>query len=133
MPGCCCALRTTQGITRLRDIATSLGITERRAHGMVTDSLEASYVVKQGRRRNSYRNQADLPLPGAGTQEPAIGEVLGLLVGNKDDRARSPELDAAAGLGGGPAHGADPSSKLVIEPDSDVWLKRPASTGDSSA
>ncbi len=85
---------------RLRDIAASLGITERRAHGIVTDLVEAGYVVKhKDGRRNRYRIQADLPLPEAGTQEPAIGEVLGLLLGNKGGLARSPGLDAAGPAG----------------------------------
>jgi DNA-binding MarR family transcriptional regulator len=37
---------------RLRDVAASLGITERSAHGIVTDLAEAGYVIKQkdGRR-----------------------------------------------------------------------------------
>ena len=36
MPGCCRASPTTRGV-RLRDIAASLGITERSAYGIVTD------------------------------------------------------------------------------------------------
>ena len=32
---------------RLRDLAASLGITERSAHGIVTDLTAAGYVVKQ--------------------------------------------------------------------------------------
>ena len=67
---------------RLRDIAASLGITERSAHGIVTDLAEAGYVMKQKEgRRNRYQIQAHLPLPGAGPGEPAIGEVLALLAG----------------------------------------------------
>jgi DNA-binding MarR family transcriptional regulator len=34
---------------RLRDIAASLGITERRAHGIITDPAEAGYVITEGR------------------------------------------------------------------------------------
>ena len=50
---------------RLRDIAASLGITERTAHGIVTDLAEAGYVVKQkDGRRNRYQIQAHLRLPG---------------------------------------------------------------------
>ncbi len=64
---------------RLRDIAASLGITERSAHGIVTDLAEAGYVIKRkDGRRNSYQVQADLPVPGPGTREPAIGEVVAL-------------------------------------------------------
>jgi len=69
---------------RLRDIAASLGITERSAHGIVTDLVRAGYVVKQrDGRRNRYQIQADLPLPEPGTQAPAIGEVLALLLGDE--------------------------------------------------
>ena len=52
---------------RLRDVAASLGITERSAHGIVSDLAEAGYVVKQkDGRRNRYQIQAHLPLPAAG-------------------------------------------------------------------
>src|SRR5271165_3719338 len=56
---------------RLRDIAASLNITERSAFGIITDLVEAGYVVKEKNgRRNRYHIQAHLPLPepdGAGT------------------------------------------------------------------
>jgi hypothetical protein len=57
--------------TRLRDIAASVDITERSAHGIVTDLTAASYVIKQkDGRRNRYQIQAHLPLPEPATQEP---------------------------------------------------------------
>jgi predicted ArsR family transcriptional regulator len=75
---------------RLRDIAASLGITERSAHGIITDLAEAGYVVKQkDGRRNRYRIQAHLPLPEPGTREPAVGEVLAVLLGTTDGLAGS--------------------------------------------
>jgi MarR family len=68
---------------RLRDVAASLGITERSAHAIVADLTAAGYVVKQKHgRRNRYQIQAHLPLPEPASQEPAIGDVLALLVGN---------------------------------------------------
>jgi hypothetical protein len=68
---------------RLRDIAASLGITERSAYGIVTDLTAAGYVVKQkDGRRNRYQIQAHLPLPEPASREPAIGEILDLLVGD---------------------------------------------------
>jgi DNA-binding transcriptional ArsR family regulator len=68
--------------TRLRDIAETLGITERSAYGIVTDLTEAGYVVKQkDGRRNRYQIQSHLPLAEPATQRPAIGEVLTLLAG----------------------------------------------------
>ena len=67
---------------RLRDLAASLGITERSAHGIVTDLATAGYVLKQkDGRRNRYQIQAHLPLPEPTSQQLAIGEVLALLAG----------------------------------------------------
>ena len=69
---------------RLRDIAASLGITERSAYGIVTDLTAAGYVVKhKDGRRNRYQIQAHLPLPEPASKEPAIGEVLALLIGSR--------------------------------------------------
>ena len=66
---------------RLRDIATTLGITERTAYGIVTELTEAGYVVKdKDGRRNRYQIQAHLPLREAVSRERTIGEVLELLV-----------------------------------------------------
>jgi DNA-binding IclR family transcriptional regulator len=71
---------------RLRDIATTLGITERPAFHIVGDLTTAGYVIKdKDGRRNRYRIQAHLPLPEALGRERTIGEVLRLLV---DTRAR---------------------------------------------
>ena len=66
---------------RLRDIAASLGITERSAYGIITDLVQAGYVVKQrDGRRNRYRIETNLPLREPASREPAIGEVLALLL-----------------------------------------------------
>jgi len=74
---------------RLRDIAASLGITERSAHGIVTDLTAAGYVVKQkDGRRNRYQIQAHMRLREPASQEPAIGEVLALLTGTRTARHR---------------------------------------------
>ena len=69
---------------RLRDIAASLGITDRSVHGIVTDLTAAGYVVKhRDGRRNRYQIQVHLPLPEPASKEPAIGEVLALLMGSR--------------------------------------------------
>ena len=69
---------------RLRDIAASLGITERSVYGIVTDLTAAGYVVKhKDGRRNLYQIQAHIPLPEPASKEPAIGEVLALLIGSR--------------------------------------------------
>jgi predicted ArsR family transcriptional regulator len=67
---------------RLRDIAASLGITERSAFGIVTDLAAAGYISKRkDGRRNHYQIQAHRPLPEPTSRERTIGEVLALLGG----------------------------------------------------
>ena len=67
---------------RLRDIAASLGTTERSMYGTVADLATASYVVKQKNgRRNRCQLQAHLPQPEPGSQEHTAGDVLALLAG----------------------------------------------------
>jgi hypothetical protein len=69
---------------RLRDIASNLDITERRAYGIVCDLTEAGYVIKdRDGRRNRYQVQTDRPLPDALGREQAIGDVLDLLMGRR--------------------------------------------------
>jgi hypothetical protein len=81
-------------VVRLRDVAASLGITERSAHAIVADLTAAGYVVKHKHgRRNRYQIQAHLPLPEPASQEPAIGDVLAMLVG---DGARQEPAGAVA-------------------------------------
>jgi DNA-binding transcriptional ArsR family regulator len=66
---------------RLREIADVLGVTERRAFGIVNDLTESGYVVKEkDGRRNRYRIQEHLPLRVRVGREPTIGELLGVLV-----------------------------------------------------
>jgi hypothetical protein len=85
---------------RLRDIAASLDITERSAFSVITDLVEAGYVVKEkDGRRNRYHIQAHLPLPEPTARERTVGEVLALLTGT----------DATVtGKSAAPAGGSDP-------------------------
>ena len=95
---------------RLRDLAASLGITERSAHGIVTDLAKAGYVLKQkDGRRNRYQIQAHLPLPEPTSQEPAIGEVLALLAG------------AGAALHSGPDQRSRPHRECRRPADAAGW------------
>jgi hypothetical protein len=93
---------------RLRDIAASLDITERSAFGIITDLVEAGYVVKKDGRRNRYDIQAHLPLPDPASRERAVGEVLALLAGADPDRdlkaARGSPARTAAGTASSPAN-----------------------------
>ncbi len=78
---------------RLRDIATTVGITERSAFGIVTDLIASGYVVKDKEgRRNRYSIQIELPLGEPIGRERTIGEVLEILV----------ETNASNGPGGSP-------------------------------
>lgn len=73
---------------RLRDVAATVGVTERRAHTIVTDLVEAGYVVKaRDGRRNRYEIQTDLPLRDPVNRERTIGELLDLLVGRTDEHS----------------------------------------------
>jgi DNA-binding IclR family transcriptional regulator len=94
---------------RLRDIAASLGITERSAYGIVADLAEARYVIKEkDGRRNRHQIQAHLPLPEAANQEPAIGEILAVLAGHQRevaaDRDGTSLRPPAAGVVSGERH-----------------------------
>ena len=86
---------------RLRDIAVTLAITERSACAIVTDLAGAGYVARhRDGRRNRYQIRACLPLPGSASQQPAIGELPGLLTSqrrppNTADR-RPPAREAGA-------------------------------------
>jgi len=69
---------------RLRDIAVSVGITERSAFGIVSDLTAAGYIVKEkGGRRNRYHVEAHLPLPESPDRRLAIGDLLALLAGQE--------------------------------------------------
>ncbi len=66
---------------RLRDIAASLGITERSVFGIVTDLTSAGYVLKdKDGRRNRYRVQVHVPLRQGIVRDQTLGELLAVLV-----------------------------------------------------
>ena len=80
---------------RLRDIATSLDITERSAYAIVSDLADAGYIVKErDGRRNRYQIRHDLPLPDALIGTQAVGDVLRMLTG-KELKLRSKPKPAA--------------------------------------
>lgn len=64
---------------RLRNIATTVGVTERRAHAIVTDLAESGYVAKQRiGRRNRYEIQSHRQINDDAIKM-TIGDVLDLL------------------------------------------------------
>jgi DNA-binding IclR family transcriptional regulator len=75
---------------RLRDIATTLGITEHSACANVTDLTGAGYAAKQREgHRSRCQIQARLPLPGPASQKPATGELLDLLTSQRETTEHS--------------------------------------------
>ena len=67
---------------RLRDIAVAVGITERAAHRILSELVEAGYVLRtRAGRRNRYAIVADRPLRHPLVEERAIGDLLEVLVG----------------------------------------------------
>jgi DNA-binding MarR family transcriptional regulator len=75
---------------RLRDIAETVGITERSAHRIVSELVDDGYVARERvGRRNLYKVEPELPLIHALNQETEqrrIGDLLEVLLG-KDGRA----------------------------------------------
>jgi predicted transcriptional regulator len=65
---------------RLRDVASSVGITERAAQRIVNDLVEAGYVTRERHgRRNRYAIKADVPMRHPAQFEHQIGELLEVL------------------------------------------------------
>ena len=65
---------------RFRDIAESVGITERAAQRIVADLIESGYVEKERiGRRNRYRIRTDVAMRHPAQHGHEIGELLELL------------------------------------------------------
>ena len=65
---------------RLRDIAATVGITERSAAQIVTDLEEAGYLTKtRYGRRNRYEVHAELPLRHPHHRHHTVGELIRFL------------------------------------------------------
>ena len=100
---------------RLRDLAAGPG--HHRAHRPRHRHRPgpAGDVIKQkDGRRNRYQIEAHLPLAEPGTREPAISEVLALLLGNTGGRDGPPGLAAA-----GPPGGVDGAVVITTRPGAD--------------
>lgn len=66
---------------RLREIATSVGITERSAHKILSQLVEEGYVARERHgRRNRYEVKGDLPIRHPLGEERAIGQLLAVLL-----------------------------------------------------
>lgn len=80
---------------RLRDIADCVGVTERTAHQIVNDLVEAGYVerFREGN-RNRYEVRLDVPMEHPILEDHWIGELLVVLatqaLHRRDGRGVSP-------------------------------------------
>lgn len=76
---------------RLRDIAETVGITERSAHRIVSELVADGYVVRERNgRRNAYKVDPELPLHHPLSEEMEqrrVGDLLEVLLG---EHGRSP-------------------------------------------
>ena len=65
---------------RMRDIAESLGLTERAAQRIVSELVASGYVTKAREgRRNSYTVKTDQSVPLAGERKLQVGDLLDVL------------------------------------------------------
>jgi hypothetical protein len=65
---------------RLRDISERVGITERAAHRIVAELVDAGYITrKRTGRRNAYIVHSDLHLPDALARSQRVGDLLAVL------------------------------------------------------
>ena len=65
---------------RLRDIGEAVGITERAAHRIVGELVEAGYVTRRRvGRRNCYAIRAELPVPDLLARGGRVGDLLAIL------------------------------------------------------
>ena len=66
---------------RLRDIADAVGITERATHRILSELVDAGFVVREKvGRRNHYQVVTGFPLPHPLVEQKEVGDLLGLLV-----------------------------------------------------
>jgi DNA-binding MarR family transcriptional regulator len=74
---------------RMRDIATTVDITERAAQRIVSDLIQAGYVHRtRSGRRNEYTVRTDLSVSLPNQRDIDLGSLLGVLLpaGSSDER-----------------------------------------------
>jgi predicted ArsR family transcriptional regulator len=80
---------------RLRDVAATVGITERAAQRIVTDLVEAGYVGRERvGRRNRYVLNRTIPMRHPSQVEHEIGELLDVL--RLDDSTNGRDVDSGS-------------------------------------
>jgi hypothetical protein len=69
---------------RLREIGERVGVTERAAHRIVGELVDAGYITRERRgRRNHYTIRPQLPLPDRVAREQKVGDLLGVLTNGR--------------------------------------------------
>jgi len=82
---------------RLRDIAASVGITERSAHKVLSELVDEGYVLRERQgRRNHYKTKPELPLRHPLVQERMVGELLAVLTRPETDRGAAADTAPSA-------------------------------------
>jgi DNA-binding MarR family transcriptional regulator len=75
---------------RLRDIAAAVRITERAAHRILSELVDAGYVLRERRgRRNRYQVVPELPLRHPLVEGREVGDLLEVLIGSATVREPS--------------------------------------------
>jgi predicted transcriptional regulator len=70
----------------LREISEQVGITERAAHRIVTELVDADYIKRERNgRRNQYTIQSGLPLPDRLGRVQRISDLLTILIGTGNE------------------------------------------------
>jgi DNA-binding Lrp family transcriptional regulator len=65
---------------RLREIGETVGITERAAHRIVRELVDAGYVTRRRiGRRNHYTIRSDMPVPDSVARNRRVGDLLAVL------------------------------------------------------
>jgi DNA-binding transcriptional ArsR family regulator len=75
-----------------RELSDAIGITERAARTIISDLLEAGYIVKTREgRRNHYKVRVNLPLRHYTHRETAVGDLLAALGWSQRSRQQKSE------------------------------------------
>jgi MarR family len=75
---------------RLREIGAATGITERAAHRIVGELVDAGYVTRRRLgRRNQYTVRTDLPVPDGFARNRPVGDLLSALAPSHGPRTKS--------------------------------------------
>jgi hypothetical protein len=71
---------------RVREIGERVGVTERAAHRIVGELVDAGYISRERRgRRNHYTVRLEQPLPDRLARDQRVGDLLDVLVRRRSE------------------------------------------------